>query len=67
MLPTDAPDPKDLRAIMQQNDALKTFVGILVSRLGGEVTLTAIDFTKSIMLTCETQPNGHVHMVAKRL
>lgn len=61
------PDPKDLRAVMQQNDALKTFIGLLVARMGGEVYLNKQDFAKRLWLHCETLPDGRVHMVAKHV
>lgn len=71
MHPLPDPDPRDLRGIMQQNEALKTFIAMLVSRLGGDVTLGAIDFAKTLMLTCDTlPPKGGVrryHFIAKQL
>jgi hypothetical protein len=71
MHPLPDPDPRDLRGIMQQNEALKTFIAMLVSRLGGDVTLGPIDFAKTLQLNVQKLPEIHgvkrYHLVAKQL
>lgn len=61
------PDPSDLRAVMRQNEALKTMVGMLVYRSGGHVKLTKIDMARPLLLTCKTLPDGRIDLVAKHL
>lgn len=65
--------PADIRALVQQNEQLKTFIGLLVMRMGGDVTLNPVEIAKALsdpaLVTCDKLPGpmASYRLTAKHL
>ena len=63
----------DVRALVQQNEQLKAFIGILVMRMGGDVTLKPLEIARALsepaLVTCDKLPGPltSYRLQAKRL